>query len=314
MDCGWHKPRRKPPDLLDEDQQPHHLSPYCIIPSKEPVNAIAAYPFFDLSNPSTTLILSSMRDHPIRLNSAISGHLGASYPLVNPMTEAYICPNSLLFTPQGDRFIAGSDSLLSLCDLSRPGQEPISSIQTGPKRKTSDYNATTNMRGLVSTLAVDSSSGLLAAGTFGRQIGLYASMGQGECVGVFSVKDTAADDQIGGSGITQVAWSRDGRYLYISERKSDGVIIYDIRNTGQLLSWLTKKVAMRFGVEEWTEKLEYGKIAITKKGQFNQLFPSKHIMMQFQEPRYTAEVAFWLQLLASVASVRTWMKESLLVE
>ncbi|KIW46206.1 hypothetical protein, variant [Exophiala oligosperma] len=184
-----------------------------------------------------------MRDHPIRLNSAISGHLGASYPLVNPMTEAYICPNSLLFTPQGDRFIAGSDSLLSLCDLSRPGQEPISSIQTGPKRKTSDYNATTNMRGLVSTLAVDSSSGLLAAGTFGRQIGLYASMGQGECVGVFSVKDTAADDQIGGSGITQVAWSRDGRYLYISERKSDGVIIYDIRNTGQLLSWLVGRNA-----------------------------------------------------------------------
>lgn len=184
-----------------------------------------------------------MRDHPIRLNSAISGHLGASYPLVNPMTEAYICPNSLHFTPHGDRFIAGSDSLLSLYDLSRPSQEPITSIQTGPKRKTSEYNATTNMRGLVSALAVDSSSGLLAAGTFGRQIGLYAAMGQGECVGVFSVKDTIADGHIGGSGITQVAWSQNGRYLYITERKSDGVIIYDIRKTGQLLSWLVGRNA-----------------------------------------------------------------------
>ncbi|KIW18656.1 hypothetical protein PV08_02945 [Exophiala spinifera] len=294
-----------PPDLLDEDQQPHHLSPYCIIPAKEAVNAIAAYPFFDLSNPSTALVLSSMRDHPVRLNSAFSGHLGASYPLINPMTEVYICPHSLHFTPQGDRFIAGSDSLLSVYDLSRPGQEPISSIQTGPKRRTSECNPTTSMRGIVSALAVDPASGLLAAGTFGRQIGLYAGMGQGECVGVFSTRGTAADDQISGSGITQVAWSQDGRYLYIAERKSDGVVIYDIRKTGQLLSWLVGRNA------HTNQRVSIALTRINDENLLEVWGGGVDGDMLFQEPRYTTEVPFWQQLLASVILVQTLVKRSL---
>jgi len=94
------------------------------------------------------------------------------------------------------------------------------------------------MRGLVSALAIDGSSKVLAAGTYSRHVGLYDSMGEGECIGVFCVQGTTADDQIGGAGITQISWSTCGRYLYIAERKSDGVIIYDIRKTGQLLAWL----------------------------------------------------------------------------
>ncbi|KAI1615768.1 WD40-repeat-containing domain protein [Exophiala viscosa] len=242
-----------PPELLEEIGQPHSLSPYCSIPSTEPVNAVVGYPHFSLEDPSTALVLSSMRDHPIRLNSALTGHLGASYPLVNPMTEAYICPHSLLSTPQGDRFVAGSESLISVFDLSRPGQEPISTVPTGPKRRTgTDYSAAVNMRGIVSALAVDPATGILAAGTYGRQVGLYDAMGQGECVGVFSVQGTTSDGRIGGSGVTQVTWSPCGRYLYIAERKSDGVVVYDIRKTGQLLAWLEGRKAQtnqRLGVD-----------------------------------------------------------------
>lgn len=200
---------------------------------------MATYPFFNLTDPSTALVLSSMRDHPIRLNSALTGHMGASYPLVNPMTEVYISPHSLIFNGQGDRFIAGSDSLISVFDVSRPGQEPVSSIPTGPKRRKSiDYSGAVNMRGIVSALALDASSGVLAAGTFSRHVGLYDALGQGDCLGVFSVKGTDADACIGGGGITQVSWSPCKRYLYITERKSDGVVLYDIRKTGQLLAWL----------------------------------------------------------------------------
>ncbi|KAK4942690.1 hypothetical protein LTR10_017639 [Elasticomyces elasticus] len=242
-----------PPNLLEETGQPHCLSPYCSIPSTEPVNAVVGYPHFSLEDPSTALVLSSMRDHPIRLNSALTGHLGASYPLVNPTTEAYICPHSLIFTTQGDRFVAGSESLISVFDLSRPGQEPITAVPTGPKRRNStDYSATVNMRGIISALSVDPATGVLAAGTYGRQVGLYDAMGAGECVGVFSVQGTASDAQIGGSGITQVAWSPCGRYLYIAERKSDGVIIYDIRKTGQMLAWLEGRKSQtnqRLGVD-----------------------------------------------------------------
>ncbi|KIW99829.1 uncharacterized protein Z518_10757 [Rhinocladiella mackenziei CBS 650.93] len=233
-----------PPDLLEERPEPHDLSPYCTIHSKDPVNTVVGYPFYNLDDPSTTLVLSSMRDHPIRLNSALTGHLGASYPLVNPMTETFISPHSLAFSGQGDRFIAGSESLISIFDLSRPGQGPISSVATGPKkRKDIDYSGVVNMRGIVSALAVDTSTSVLAAGTYNRHVGLYDAMGQGDCIGVFSVKGTNADHQIGGTGITQVSWSPCGRYLYIAERKSDGVVLYDIRMTGQLLAWLEGRAA-----------------------------------------------------------------------
>ena len=194
-----------------------------------------------------------MRDHPIRLNSALTGHLVGSYPLVNPMTEEFICPHSLIFNTQGDRFVAGSESLISTFDVSRVGDGPITSIPTGPKRgQSSDYNSAINMRGIVSALAADPSTGLLAAGTFARTVGLYDSHGQGECVGVFSVKGTAPDRIIGGGGVTQVSWSPCGKYLYVTERKSNGVILYDIRKTGQLLGWLEGRNArtnQRLGVD-----------------------------------------------------------------
>lgn len=129
--------------------------------------------------------------------------------------------------------------MISHFDLSRPGQEPISSFPTGPRRKNdSRYNPAVNMRGIVSALAIDDSSRILAAGTYNRHVGLYDNMGEGDCIGVFCVKGTTADAEIGGAGVTQVSWSPCGRYLYITERKSDGVVIYDIRKTGQLLSWL----------------------------------------------------------------------------
>ncbi len=101
-----------------------------------------------------------------------------------------------------------------------------------------------SMRGIVSALAIESGSAVLAAGTFSRNIGLYGSEGQGDCVGVFSVEGTEADELISGRGVTQVIWSPCGRYLYIVERKSDGAMIYDIRKTGQLLGWLEGRKAM----------------------------------------------------------------------
>ena len=229
---------------MDHRPEPILLSPYCKIPSSEPVKAYVGYPLFDLTNPQTTLVLSSRRDLPIQLISALTGQIGASYPLVNPMTEAYICPNSLEFTLDGNRFIAGSESMISTFDLSRSGQEPISATPTGPHRRNdTTHNPATNMKGIVSALSIDDTSKILAAGTYSRSVGLYESMGDGECVGVFSVKGTSADMEIGGSGITQVSWSPCGRYLYIAERKSDGLLLYDIRKTGQLLAWLTGRDA-----------------------------------------------------------------------
>lgn len=100
------------------------------------------------------------------------------------------------------------------------------------------------MKGIVSALSVNSDS-ILAAGTFTRDIGLYSDAGRGECISVFSLgRDTSAPEYVHGSGITQTAWSPDGRYLYVAERMSDGVSLFDIRVTGKRLAALRGRAAM----------------------------------------------------------------------
>lgn len=94
------------------------------------------------------------------------------------------------------------------------------------------------MRGIVSSMAIASgdssaSAGLLAAGTWTRWIGLYDAEGSGGTVANWTLEGTGD-----GAGISQLHFSPCGRYLVVTERKSDQVMIYDIRVTGQLLASL----------------------------------------------------------------------------
>ncbi|KAJ5712530.1 hypothetical protein N7493_008998 [Penicillium malachiteum] len=219
-----------PPDLL-ETGSVHNLSPYSALPSAEPTYALAAYPFFNLQDPSTTLFLSSVRDHPIRLASALAPVSVASYSLVNPTTEAFITPHSMIYpsTLGGTHFLTGSDSLICLFDVSRPGSDgPVSWLPTIPSKRKQTVGGGIGMKGIVSAMAISpTGDGILAAGTFTRQVGLYSSNG--------------SDWR---KGVTQLAWSPCGRYLYIAERKSDGVLVYDIRVTGQMLGYLRGRRAV----------------------------------------------------------------------
>lgn len=109
------------------------------------------------------------------------------------------------------------------------------------------------MRGTVSTLAAQPSDqgqpSLISAGTWTRWIGLYDFAQAGECAATWgiasAVKETASGggDDIGGDGIMQTVWSPCGRYLLVSERKSRGILVYDVRVTGQLLGWLEGREA-----------------------------------------------------------------------
>jgi len=116
------------------------------------------------------------------------------------------------------------------------------------------------MRGIVSALSLQperdvdaSGNAMLAAGTWTRWTGLYDMRGMGGTVGTWSIAAAADSDAgIGGSGVTQTAWSSDGRYLYVVERKSNGVLVYDVRVTGKLVCWLEGREAntnQRLGVD-----------------------------------------------------------------
>lgn len=234
--------------MLEARPETSTLTAYYTIPSREPVYSTAIYPFFSLQDTSTAIVLSSVRDHPIRLNSLLFPGLIASYSLVSPTTEAFIAPHSILYPASlsGTRFLTGSDSLICVFDISRPGKDgPISRLPTIPSKRKKIVGGGVGMKGIVSTLAEDPvGNGIVAAGTFTRHIGLYASHGSGDTIATFSVAGTDAERRIGGKGITQVLWSPCGRYLYAAERQSNGILIYDIRVTGKLVGWLTGREAM----------------------------------------------------------------------
>lgn len=259
----------RPSELLEVRDKELSLIPYAQIQCAEAVRALSTYPLFNLQDHSSTLLLCSFPDHPVRLHSALSGELVASYPLVNAATEAYISPHSLLFTGGGRSFISGSKGLLATFDVSRPGERPSHLFSTARSTGTSGAGSSSGIKGIISALAVEQASNVLAAGTFSRHVGLYHAAGQGDCLGVFRVDGTDADRRIGGKGITQLIWSPCGRYLYVVERHSRGVVVYDIRKTGQLLSWVEGRKAetnQRLGVDLFSSSHAEGGLEIWAGG------------------------------------------------
>ncbi|OCL14565.1 hypothetical protein AOQ84DRAFT_22048 [Glonium stellatum] len=247
-----------PQDILAKDKT-HTLTPYASFASPEPIVAFVPYPGYSLQNPDSTLVLSSIRDHPIRLTNALfnsttgpspssdfKSGVVAAYPLISS-TERYVAPHSLAFTSHGTHFVAGSDSLISFFDVYRSHSGPINQQKTIPSRRNKLVGGGVGIKGIVSALSI-SAERTLAAGTLSRGVGLYADEGEGGPIAVFSVahdKDRYAQGMkdTGGYGVTQVLWSPCARYLYVAERKSDVVLVYDIRVTGRLLGWLKGRKA-----------------------------------------------------------------------
>jgi WD40 repeat protein len=218
-----------PPDLLSPPH-PSLISPFSETTLPEPVRALTPYPFYDLSSPASTLSLLSLPNHPLRLvNSLAPASPTAVYTWLNPYTEAYICPHSLMFSPDGEYFVAGADSQLGVFNSHRQGGP----VETFQYKKYLPFGSTDQWgpgKGIVSSLDI-SKDGLLAAGTFLRTIGVYEGYGRGDCVTVIGLKDT----ELQGKGVSQVKWSDCGRYLVVAERGSDDILVFDIRGEQKLL-------------------------------------------------------------------------------
>lgn len=272
-----------PEDLLSAHQEPLSLRPQGTITLPEPTHAIAPSPYFALQNPYTHLVLTGAKDHPLQLHHAFPQQSSssspssfspvqpppiASYPLIHTATEAYQTPTSLLWPAPGTHFLAGTRNQIAYFDATRSSSgsgsgSPLLRIPTIPSaRRGNRKGGGVGMRGTVSALSVQSAEqgGIVAAGTWTRCVGLYDLLRAGACVATWSVEAAAAGDGgddmnpsspgsgkrgggIGGAGILQTLWSPCGRYLVVNERKSSGLLVYDVRVTGRLLGWLAGRGA-----------------------------------------------------------------------
>ncbi|CAD0086177.1 unnamed protein product, partial [Aureobasidium vineae] len=221
------------------------LSPYCSAPSPSKLTSLTLHPAFDVTNPATTLLAISQPDLPIRLTNALDlAYVHASYTWQNSLTEAYISPSSLLFV-DNNRFVAGAKDTLAVFDIHNQ-DGPVYECPTRKGRKARKlYGAdTAGIGGIVSCLAL-STDNILAAGTYNRQVGLFENAGQGESMAAFDLSYNDADDKLlKGNGVSQLAWSSCGNYLFVAERQSDALLVYDIRHTGQRLSYLSGRQAL----------------------------------------------------------------------
>jgi telomerase Cajal body protein 1 len=107
-----------------------------------------------------------------------------------------------------------------------------------------------------------SSGGVLAAGTFGGSLGLYDREGSGSTIATFRLPGREAD--FGGQGVTSLAWSSCGNYLYVLQRKTKCILIYDFRSTGQMVGVFegvaaggNQRISMEV-VESWGGKVVVG--------------------------------------------------------
>ena len=138
--------------------------------------------------------------------------------------------------------------MISVFDLNR--REPLSNLRTIPSRK--HTSSTQTMKGIISALDIDPHSGILAAGTFTRCVGLYDHEGSGNVVSIFSLAEQGDNTSSSLKGVTDIKWSHCGTYLYVSERKDTKITVWDVRKLYAKVGTLTGRDAFtvqRLGID-----------------------------------------------------------------
>ena len=259
------------------------LQPYAHFTSPNPIWAFACNPHFNLHDPSSTHVLVSRRDSYITLHNALWDMSGTpsdtqtiqtmpgpvdihtalvSYKLINHLTEAVTAPASLSYAHDTTHFFAGAQNAIATFDLGHAA-DPIHRIPTIPSARSKLKGGGRGFKGTISALSLSppshsASQGLLAAGARTRFVGLYDALRSTELThfALPGARDSSAPDtaNVAGAGVSSLKWSPCGTYLYVGERASDALLIYDVRNFSLTLGWCAGRRALgkqRLGFDVW---------------------------------------------------------------
>jgi WD40 repeat protein len=253
------------------------LKPYAQFTSPDPIWAFAANPLFDVNDAASTHVLISRRDRYITLHNALwdisqpyattpstpinTAQPLTSYKLVNHLTEAVTAPISLAYSATGTHFFAGHQNAIATFDLTYP-DDPCHTIPTIPSARSKLKGGGRGFKGWISALALSPQSTMLAAGARTRHIGIYDST-SGTEVTTFSLPGTVDGRKLSnvtnlrnvmGDGVSYLKYSPCGMYLYVAERMSDVLLIYDVRNFELALGYCGGRKALtkqKLGFDVW---------------------------------------------------------------
>jgi hypothetical protein len=261
------------------------MKPYARFQTATPIWSFTVNPFFDYQDSNTTTVLVSCRDQYITLHNALwdtsqysndesSNRTGpvdisnklASYQLVDRLTEAVDAPLSLAYSCDGYYFYAGHQNCVSIFDLNNKN-DPITKIRTIPSKNTTLKGGGRGFKGHITALAVSSPStfhgaGILAAGSRTSFVGLYDGVGGEEITSFALPSRSIGGRHNNGKGVTSVKWSSDSNYLYVAERNSDDILIYDARNFSLNLGYCAGRAALtnqKLGFDLYSSADVYGK-------------------------------------------------------
>lgn len=270
---------------IQGSDKPQSLQPYSQFTSADPIWAFASNPLFNINDSNSTHVLISRRDRYITLHNALwdisnptpstidpaSNPINIatplqSYKLINSLTEAVTAPLSVTYSCFGTHFFAGHRNSIATFDLTYP-DAPIHNIPTIPSARNKLKGGGRGFKGWISALALSppsgaASDGLLAAGARTRNIGIFDAA-SGEEVTTFSLPGTvdgkkvksAALQDVVGDGVSYLKYSPCGTYLYVAERSSDALLIYDVRNFSLALGYCVGRKAstkQKLGFDVWS--------------------------------------------------------------
>ena len=219
------------------------------------------YPFMSSSDANSSVFISSARDQPLHLLDAYTGKIRCSYRAYNAV-DAIESAQTVTFTPDGQRIVAGYNRYIKMFYTGMPGRE-YDTLRLGKSRHSKD-----GQKGIVSCISFrDADVGcahVFAVGTYAGSIYLYddripSSIAadvtiQGTCVvghgkhnrnrkqkrkfcesntsngnDIFTAAREKWFEKTVGGGVTQLKWSSDSNYLFSASRRSDHVICWDMR-------------------------------------------------------------------------------------
>lgn len=193
------------------------LQPAVRVHAGELIYDYAWYSQASAADPATYCFAVAARSHPIHLYDACTAEVRCSYRPYNALDElspAY----SVAFGGAGTKVYAGGLAAIHIFDIQRPGRDH-DTLHTFKRKED-------GQPGIISCISFDpGNSGLMAAGSYSGVAALY------DC----RTKEQLCllEGHVG--GVTHVAFSADGNYLYTGARKDGCIYCWDARNASGVL-------------------------------------------------------------------------------